>query len=78
MIHSKAVARQDTAGWEEQVCHKGGKDTCRIDFPWPKGDEVTGIAIDKDDWQYNCYVNAKVEKYWGGSNLVLKKKEITL
>ena len=64
MIHSKAVARQDTAGWE-QVCHKGGKGTCRIGFPWPEDAEETGITTDKDDWQYNCYVNEKVEKYWG-------------
>jgi hypothetical protein len=63
MIHSKAVARQDTAGWA-QVCKKGGSGTCRIGFPWPTG-EITSVMTDKDNWKYNCFVNEKVEKYWG-------------
>jgi hypothetical protein len=64
MIHSKAVARQDTAGWE-RVCYKGGSGTCRIGFPWPEGAEEAGITTNEEDWKYNCYVNEKVEKYWG-------------
>jgi hypothetical protein len=64
MIHSKAVARQDTADWA-RVCHAGGTGTCRIGFPWPEGAEKKHITTDKEGWRYNCYVNEKVEKYWG-------------
>lgn len=44
--------------------HKG---TCRIGFPWPDGihSEDAEQTHDEDGWQYNCYVNPKVENYWG-------------
>jgi hypothetical protein len=65
---SKAIARQDTAGWRT-VCNANHKrkGTCRIGFPWPDGvhSEDAKEKQDKDGWKYNCYLNPKVEKYWG-------------
>jgi hypothetical protein len=65
MLHTKAVARQDTAGWQT-VCQKGytGSQYCRIGNPWPPGAEEAQIVADSNGWVYNCYVNDKIEHYW--------------
>jgi len=69
MIHTKAVARQDTAGWEK-ACHisnlakpKKQQAMCRLGVPWPNGDD-TGDNATADGWAYNCYVNEKVENHF--------------
>jgi len=69
MIHTKAVARQDTAGWEK-VCNisnlskpKRQQGLCRLGIPWPGGDDTKANAT-ADGWAYNCYVNEKVEDYF--------------
>ena len=76
MIHTKAVARQDTAGWQ-RVCHidnlkkpKGQQGLCRLGVPWPTEKEeyedpaMNGVNATKEGWAYNCYVNEKVEKFY--------------
>lgn len=68
MIHTKAVARQDTAGWQD-ICKVGyeskKKALCRIGIPFPIGynEEKDGLG-DNEGWKYNCYVNQKTENYW--------------
>jgi hypothetical protein len=66
--NSKAIARQDTAGWIKN-CHSNytseSFDQCRIGFPWPNGDDSIEIKTDQHGWKYNCFINEKVEKYWG-------------
>jgi hypothetical protein len=63
MLHSKAIARQDTAGWKKN-CHKDGKpiDQCRIGFPWPE--DVSNRTYDEEGWKYNCYVNPRIDNFW--------------
>jgi hypothetical protein len=63
MLHSKAIARQDTAGWEKN-CHKDGIpiDQCRIGFPWPE--DGSNRTYDDEGWKYNCYVNPRIDNYW--------------
>jgi hypothetical protein len=64
-FYSKAIARQDTAGWIMN-CHSNyskGFDQCRIGFPWPNGDD-SGPTHNADGWNYDCFVNPKVENYW--------------
>ena len=63
MLHSKSIARQDTAGWKIN-CQEGkqGFDQCRIGFPWPE--DGSNKKSDKNGWEYNCYVNPRVENYW--------------
>ena len=63
MLHSKSVARQDTAGWKIN-CKEGeqGFDHCRIGFPWPEDD--FNSTFDENGWEYNCYVNPRIENYW--------------
>jgi len=63
MLHSKSIARQDTAGWKKN-CHKNKKgfDICRIGFPWPE--DGTNSTSDKNGWEYNCYVNPRIDNYW--------------
>ena len=65
MLHSKAIARQDTRAWVRN-CQEGNKpfDQCRIGFPWPEGAEESGITSDAEGWKYNCYVNEKIDNYW--------------
>jgi Glycosyltransferase family 92 len=70
MIHTKAVATQDTAGWE-RMCHINNtylpqrkQGLCRLGVPFPddwsasSGDNATA-----EGWAYNCYVNEQVEQY---------------
>lgn len=71
MLHSKAVARQDTAGWEKN-CHSMysglGFDQCRLGIPWPEGDEgkeYNGKEYNAEGWLYNCYVNRRIDNFWG-------------
>lgn len=54
MLHSKAIARQDTAGWIKN-CHSNftgkGFDQCRLGIPWPEGEDeqtITELTIPKD------------------------------
>jgi hypothetical protein len=67
MLHSKAIAIQDTAGWNE-VClvEKYGKgQTCRIGVPYPEDYDEERDGLGREDgFAYNCYVNKKTEKYW--------------
>lgn len=67
MLHTKAIARQDTAGWMD-VCKvkkygKGG--TCRIGVPYPQDyDEARDGEGNAEGWAYNCYINRKTEDHW--------------
>ncbi|CAB9507485.1 Pfam:DUF23 [Seminavis robusta] len=67
MLHTKAIARQDTAGWNE-ICkvEKYGKGaTCRIGVPYPEVyDEERDGPGNKDGFAYNCYINKKTETHW--------------
>jgi len=65
MLHSKAVATQDTVLWEV-VCkatYQGGM-SCRLGTPFPE--DMTGVNVTQGDegWMFNCYVNHKIEDYW--------------
>lgn len=62
MLHTKAVARQDTANWKVQCMHSHG--FCRLGTPYPEGAFEANITEDKDGWTYNCWINEKVEDYW--------------
>ena len=70
MIHTKAVAMQDTNGWE-RVCHinaqslpKRRRGLCRLGVPWPDDPEEAKANATKEGWAYNCYVNKKVDDYF--------------
>eukprot|EP00980_Cylindrotheca_fusiformis_P011585 scaffold2744_cov136-Cylindrotheca_fusiformis.AAC.2 len=65
MIHTKAVATQDTVFWEE-TCSASytGSGTCRLGTPFP--DDMTGVDETKGDegWKFNCYINKKVDNFF--------------
>jgi len=65
MLHTKAVATQDTVHWEE-TCKAGyeGYGTCRLGSPYPE--DMTNVDESKGDdgWKYNCYINTKVDHYF--------------
>lgn len=63
MLHTKALATQDTAGWEER-CKGELKGTCRIGVPFPDLNTSSKVEKDENGWLYNCYVNHKIEAYW--------------
>ena len=72
MLHTKAVASQDTAGWLD-ICtvsnEKAGKvkkkETCRIGVPFPLHyNEETDGEADEKGWKYNCNENQRTETYW--------------
>jgi hypothetical protein len=62
MLHTKAVARQDTSNWKTACKHNQG--FCRIGTPYPPGALEANLTEDKDGWTYNCWINEKVEDYW--------------
>lgn len=64
MLHTKAMATQDTAGWEKACTGQSKQGSCRIGVPYP--DLNTSITETKDDkgWLYNCYVNPIIENHW--------------
>ena len=67
MIHTKAVATQDTKGWKTNcriVNGEVGKGLCRMGIPWPKDSEETKSNATKDGWLYNCWVNEKVDNFF--------------
>ena len=71
MIHTKAVATQDTVGWE-RVCHidimkepkSWRRGLCRLGIPWPVDPGLVKQNATEEGWAYNCYVNRKVEEYF--------------
>jgi hypothetical protein len=71
MIHTKAVATQDTVGWE-RVCHVDNikeadpntQGLCRLGVPWPKDAGQDRTIGTSEGWAYNCYINEKVENYF--------------
>ena len=60
MLHTKAIATQDTAGWQNRC---SGKGACRLGYAFPK-EAVGNVTKDADGWLYNCMVNQKIEQYW--------------
>ena len=66
MLHTKAVARQDTVGWLEACMDKyTGGFMCRIGVPFPDNyDEKKHGTGDDKGWAYNCYPNKKIEEFW--------------
>lgn len=68
MLHAKAIARQDTAGWLDACMEKSScMQICRIGVPFPvsnSGEEDGQGTVDYKGWAYNCYVSQKVDDYW--------------
>lgn len=63
MLHTKAIATQDTSGWL-RACKGEGRGMCRIGNPYQEGEEEAGKTADEDGWVYNCYVNKKIEDFY--------------
>ena len=61
MLHSKSIARQDTADWKN-TCTGKKRGMCRIGFPWPDYDSKA--TFNKDGWKYNCYVNPRIDNFF--------------
>jgi len=78
MLHSKAIATQDTAGWQTRCTGEQKKGSCRIGVAYPSLNVSSSEATkDSDGWLYNCYVNPKIENYWVPLlNEELKKSKI--
>jgi hypothetical protein len=69
MIHTKAVARQDTSGWE-RMCHINNsylairkQGLCRLGVPFPDDWTLRSSNATSEGWAYNCYVNHQVEDF---------------
>jgi hypothetical protein len=65
MLHTKAVATQDTTGWKTACRDTRSAASCRLGTPFPEHVEEGDLSlVDKDGWKYNCYVNHKIDDYW--------------
>lgn len=65
MLHTKAVAHQDTADWEK-TCSASydGRLFCRLGVPFPDNLKGVDVAKGTNGLKYNCYVNHKIDDYW--------------
>jgi len=66
MVHTKAVAHQDTILWEK-ACNASyhGNVFCRLGMPFPdKGMTDAEINAGEDGLKFNCYVNHKIDDYF--------------
>jgi hypothetical protein len=71
MIHTKAVAQQDTAGWQRMCSIQNlyrpqrKQGLCRLGVPWPKDPEIAKLnaTAEGKGAAFNCYVNDKVEDF---------------
>jgi hypothetical protein len=65
MLHTKAMATQDTAQWET-ACSATSKvdSTCRLGTSFREDITNVNIAHGDEGWTFNCYVNHKIEDYW--------------
>ena len=61
MLHTKALATQDTSGWQER-CKGLRRGYCRVGRAYPFDD--SNATKDAEGWLYNCYVNEKIDNYW--------------
>jgi hypothetical protein len=65
MLHTKAVATQDTVFWESAcAATSDGQATCRLGTPFPEEMRGVNLAAGDEGWKYNCYVNHKIDDYW--------------
>lgn len=64
MLHTKAMATQDTAAWEKRCTGEMKRGTCRIGVPYPDLNTSSTVTKDEKGWLYNCYVNPVIENYW--------------
>jgi hypothetical protein len=72
MVHTKAVAKQDTSGWQRMCSIKNmykpirKQGLCRLGVPWPKDPELAALNATGGGkgMAYNCYVNEKVETFF--------------
>eukprot|EP00536_Pseudo-nitzschia_multiseries_P008352 jgi/Psemu1/197812/e_gw1.210.15.1 len=75
MLHTKAVAHQDTSNWDN-TCKIDYEGTafCRLGMPFPDNHEGKHGSKGVNGLKYNCYVNHKIDEYWV-KNLEDKLKE---
>lgn len=65
MLHTKAVATQDTVFWESAcAAASDGRATCRLGTPFPEDMRGVNLTAGDEGWKYNCYVNHKIDDYW--------------
>lgn len=63
MVHTKSVSIETARSWTA-TCHMNNTKKwqgCYIGFPWPNG---TNATVNSEGFEYNCFVNQKVENYW--------------
>ena len=66
MVHTKSITPDMTEKFKMRCRHDSstkGK-TCWVANPWPNGQASEENAYDDTGMKYNCFVNAKVDKYW--------------
>lgn len=67
MIHTKNLDQGQTQNWKNKCRFDFPKKHlgCSIGFPWPNNFPSSTDTYDsKTKWQYNCFVNTRVDEYW--------------
>ena len=77
MLHTKAVATQDTAGWLTTCGLEESSQMCRIGNSYPKGAEEAGINADSGNWTYDWWVNWTMHQpfLWSSSPKLVCERE---
>eukprot|EP00548_Thalassiothrix_antarctica_P011362 CAMPEP_0194155296 /NCGR_PEP_ID=MMETSP0152-20130528/63899_1 /TAXON_ID=1049557 /ORGANISM="Thalassiothrix antarctica, Strain L6-D1" /LENGTH=779 /DNA_ID=CAMNT_0038862019 /DNA_START=212 /DNA_END=2551 /DNA_ORIENTATION=+ len=68
MIHTKTTSPTDTTRWNKRCKFDFEKKWrgCSVGFAWPNGVVDSENNHTKEGFQYNCFMNERVENYWIG------------
>jgi len=66
MLHTKAVAHQDTLNFDTTCkAEYDGRSFCRLGNPFPDDNKNVDVSKgDENGLKFNCYVNHKIDNYW--------------
>lgn len=67
MVHTKSLDPPQLQNWKNKCRFDFTKKFlgCSVGFPWPKNTASETETYDPaTGWQYNCFVNERVDDYW--------------
>jgi hypothetical protein len=74
MIHTKSLDIGQTQNWKNKCRFDFARKYlgCHVGFPWPNSNTNNGLVASNTNgtydaatgWEYNCFVNQRVDSYW--------------
>lgn len=66
MLHTKTTTPEQTSRWTKRCHFEFDKKWrgCYVGFAWPNGKEDKDNSHNEQGYEYNCFVNDRIETYW--------------